>query len=114
MNLDEQFPVHKRRHRGKFSIALLVFLAIEPGRAAAAPTSLEKASLAVGIVVSRNDTGNLILPHGEAFEVGITNLSDQPIKIWEEKCQQGNRSLTFQVKTGDGDASIAQKRDVPK
>src|ERR1051326_5090112 len=111
MNVDEQHFVQTNRHSGKLSTAFLVLLAIDAGRAAAPP---QKASLAVGIVASRDAGGNLVIPHGECFEVGITNLSDQPIKIWEEKCQQGNRSLTFRVKIGDGDASVAQKRDVPK
>lgn len=69
--------------------------------------------LSIGLVVPRDNMGNLVLPHGEAFEVGITNNSSQPLKVWEEKCQPGNRSLTFRVKSGDGDASIVHKRDVP-
>jgi hypothetical protein len=93
--------------------SLVAFLALEVGLADAVPTIDEEKALSIAIVVRTNSTGTAVLPHGDIFEVGITNNSARPLKIWEEKCQPGNRTLTFWVKSGDGDASIAGKGDVP-
>src|SRR5580765_3807249 len=92
--------------------SLVAFLALGTGLVNAIAASHEEIPLSVGIIVSRYEAGNAVLPHGEAFEVAITNHSDRPLKIWEEMCQPGHRTLTFRVKGADGDAPIVQKRDV--
>jgi len=78
-----------------------------------APGFREENGLSITIILPRDDAHNAILPHGEAFEVCITNHSAQSLRIWEEMCQPGHRTLTFAVKRADGDGSIVQKRDVP-
>lgn len=90
--------------------AMVVLLALVSAKGA--PVVREEKALSIGIIVHRDAAGHAVLPHGEAFEVGITNHSDRPLKIWEEMCQPGHRALTFRVQSREADAFIAQKRDV--
>lgn len=112
MNLDEQPFVPKGSYGGKLLASFVALLVLEVGWANAAPASREEKALTIGLIVARDAGGNAVLPHGESFEIGITNHSDRPLKIWEEKCQPGHRTLTFRIKSGDRDASIVRKRDV--
>ncbi len=93
-------------------IPLVAFLALEVGLVNEAPPPHDEKTLSIAIIAPRDDARNAVLPHGEAFDVAITNYSDHPIRIWEEMCQAGHRSLRFRVKSADGDTSIIEKRDV--
>src|ERR1700722_3794060 len=110
MKRDEKLFGHLGGLAAKLLATFVALLAFEVGWADVASAFGEGKALSIHINVSRDNAGNLILPHGEAFEVIITNHSDQPLKIWEEECQPGSRSLTFRVKSGGGDLSIVQKR----
>lgn len=109
-------PLAERLRQDRSSLAKIVslvgLLALTASVANAVPVAQGENVLSISIIVSADDAGNVILPHAEAFEIGITNHSDRSLRIWEEKCQPGHRALTFRVKSGDGDAPIVQKRDV--
>ncbi len=85
--------------------ALIVFASTSPG-------SQDEKKPSIEIVVARDKAGDALFPHGEGFEVRIGNLTDQPLTIWEERCQPGHRMLTFGVKGAEGEASVVRKREV--
>jgi hypothetical protein len=50
----------------------------------------EKGTVAIEILASRDASGTTYLPHEGAFEVRLSNLSDQPISIWNDRCLLGH------------------------
>jgi ankyrin repeat protein len=67
----------------------------------------------VEIIAPRDASGNAYLPHGEAFEVHLTNLSKQPVSVWDDLCEPGYWALSFQVQGTNGESYTVVKRKVP-
>lgn len=112
MNFIKLSSVRRKGHKGRSIVSFVALLALGGGLANTAPAFREEKTISIGIIVPKNTSGDAVLPHGEDFEVAITNHSDRPLKIWEEMCQPGHRSLMFWVKRAGENASIVQKRDV--
>jgi len=70
----------------------------------------EEKNLLIEIITPRDAAGNDYLPHGEAFEVRLTNGSAQPVVIWDDQCEPGHRALSFRVKGADGQVQTVQNR----
>ena len=72
----------------------------------------EVAKISLEIVVHRDASGNAYLPHGEPFEVRISNTSEVPILIWDDLCEPGHWALSFLVKGAHGENLSVEKRSL--
>src|SRR3974390_461276 len=77
------------------------------------PRAQAEKNLSVEIVAPRDDSGNTYLPHGEAFEVRFTNLSEQPVRIWDCLCEPGQWAVSVRIQGTNGESQTVVKREVP-
>src|SRR5713226_5863140 len=71
-----------------FRLIAIVFCARHLYCAAAA--AQEKKTFSIEIVALQDASGKAFLPHGEPFEVRLSNLSDNPIVVWQDLCELGH------------------------
>jgi hypothetical protein len=77
--------------------------------------SAQMSLLAVRVVPTsyREKTGRAIELYrpSQHFHVVVTNVSDEPIRLWREWCSWGYFNLSFEVTNGDGRPIAVRKRD---
>jgi ankyrin repeat protein len=66
--------------------------------------------LSIAIVAGKDETGAHVIRHDGQFEVLFTNHSTKPIRLWNEWCRPGYRTLSFRVEDGDSPPSLMHKR----
>lgn len=73
----------------------------------------EEGALSLRIVptVSREDgVKSIILSQpAEHFHVVVTNVSDEPVRLWREWCSWGYHSLSFEIRNEDGSVTVVEK-----
>lgn len=66
--------------------------------------------LSIAIIAGKNESGAHVIRHDGQFEVLFTNHSTKPIRLWNEWCRPGYRTLSFRVEDGDSPPSLMHKR----
>ena len=95
----------------------LVFSALLPLLSAASFPQPEEgrkgkeADLSITIVPSKNESGDITLPHDGVFHVLLKNTTKRPLKIWDEDCPLSFATLSFHVTERGGRSYFVQKTD---
>ncbi len=67
-------------------------------------------SLSLSVIASKDESGNPMIDYNGKFWVLFTNRSNEPIRLWSERCQLGYSTLSFRVEDGGGPPAIMRKR----
>jgi ankyrin repeat protein len=87
---------------------LLALLALVPPIEGADDSS--RRDLSAIIVAGRDKSGTLTIDRHGTFKVVFTNRSAEPIRLWEEQCQEGYETLSFDTEDSSGFRSWMHKR----
>jgi ankyrin repeat protein len=67
-------------------------------------------SLSIAIMLSKEESGSLVMDRQGSFRVVFTNRSSKPVRIWSERCQFGHETMTFRIEEEERVTALMQKR----